>query len=106
MDSSDDSQVDIFASQATTKKKLFKTSSAPAPKTGQVIDYKWLIIFKWGGDIDYPFEVVALEDLRSCDYENTWLTGVMSPASRKKYRNLDIYPDFSISVFSKVEGRK
>ena len=108
MDSGEDSQVDIFATQPPTKKRKEKeiTSSAPVLHTKKPNDYvyKWLIIFRWGDDTDGPFEMVALDDLNPSEYEANWLTGIMSPKSRRKYRNLDIYPDFSVSVFAKVES--
>lgn len=102
---SDDSQSDIFATQVIKKKTKLQTSSAPVlkskPKTS-VFEYCWLIIFKWG-DADYPFELVSISDLEDKDFEKTWLTGILSPMSRKKYQDIGIYPDFSISVFAKVE---
>lgn len=107
-----DSQADIFATQvqekiAVAKKNMkasLKASSAPlmTNKKAPEYVYKWLIIFKWG-DIKYPFEAVAIQDLLPNEYEKTWLSAIMSPASRRRFRNLDIYPDFSVSIYAKIE---
>ena len=109
MDSTDyDSQADLFATQVPVKKKHFQTSSAPVLPVAKVLDYvyDWFIIFKWGGDIDFPFEEVNITEINNSDYDPAWLTGILSPKSRKRYRNFDIYPDFSVSVFAKVEKRE
>ena len=111
---SDDSQIDFFATQLPEKKSKLKSkvcsSSAPLltrqDSKAPSYEYLWLVIFKWGGDIDFPFEAVALTDLIPKDYDKTWLTGIMSPKSRRRYRDISIYPDFSISVFGKMEKGK
>ena len=109
MDSTDDSQTDIFATQVPPKKKVFKTSSAPPyrPSTHvQDLDYKWIIIFKWGGDIDFPFELVPVNVFGPDELSSNFLSGILSPLSRLKHREMSAYPDFSISIFAKVEKRK
>lgn len=112
MDSEDDSQCDIFASQVIEKKKkqVIKTSSsAPAYQpTKQALDleYKWIVIFKWGGNIDFPFELFPVEKFGSNEFNSTFLSGILSPLSRLKHREIAAYPDFSISFFGKVEKSK
>ena len=106
MDSTDDSQSDIFATQAPPKKKVFKTSSAPPYRPSahvQDLEYKWIIIFKWGGDIDFPFELVPVDRFGSDDLNSSFLSGILSPLSRLKHREMSAYPDFSVSIFAKVE---
>ena len=108
MDSSDyDSQTDIFSSQVSTK-KLKLSSSAPSfngPKSSDFV-YRWLIVFKWGGDIDCPFELMSVQHLQPGDMDPTFLTGILSPISRMKHRNFRHYPDFAISIYAKVEESK
>ena len=106
---SDDSQADIFATQVQVKKKEFKTLSAPlylGPKPPSNFSYDWLIIFMWGGDINNPFILLAVDDLEEGELDPKFLTGILSPASRLRHRNLSFYPDFSISIFAKIETRK
>lgn len=106
---SDDSQADIFATQLPNKKKEFQTSSAPlymGPKPPSNFVYTWLIIFKWGGDINNPFELLSVDDLEDGELDPKFLSGILSPTSRMRHRDLSFYPDFAISIFAKIEKCK
>ena len=107
MDSSDyDSQTDIFSLQVSTKLKTI--SSAPSYTGPKKLDYvyRWLILFKWGGDVENPFELMSVEHLQEGDIDPSFLTGILSPLSRMKHRNIGHFPDFAISIFGKVEESK
>lgn len=106
---SDDSQVDIFATQVPPKKKKeLRTLSAPlytGPNPSGYV-YPWLIIFRWGGDIGQPFVLFSVEELAEGELDPKILTGILSSTSRMKHRDLGFFPDFSISIFSKLEKCK
>ena len=105
---SDDSQVDIFATQIQTKKKHFQTSSGPAcpGKRPSDLMYSWLIIFRWGGDIDVPFDLMSVDDLKDGELDPKFISGLLTPMSRLRHRNLAHYSDFSVSIFGKMEKSK
>ena len=103
---SDDSQADIFATQVVPRKKEFRTFSAPlhlGSKATSTMSYDWLMIFMWGGDINNPFELFSVEDLEEGELDPKFLTGMLSPSSRMRHRDISFYPDFSISIVAKIE---
>lgn len=107
MASTDDSQLDFFASQVKMKKKkkrFFVTSSAPHPS--RKLEFPNLVLFKWGGNIDVPFELLPSKDIDPIDYDEKWFTTFLSPNSRFKKRELDNYPGCWISIFAKIEKSK
>lgn len=54
--------------------------------------------------MDCPFEIVSVSDIeKDLKYDPKWLTGILSPTSRKKKRDLDCCEKFKISLFSKLE---
>lgn len=92
---SDESQADIFAdTQIPTDDK----------RDHWVGIYPWLIIFLWGGQ-ENPFILKACVDMDS-DIDVNWLSGILSPKSRRKHRNVKKFPDFSVSIFGKVQKSK
>lgn len=103
---SDDSQVDFFATQKHEKRKEFITSSAPPLSEPTNFVYPWFAVFKWGGDIDHPFEILSVEDVEEGELDSKLLTGLLAPPSRLRHRELKCFPDFSISVFAKIESSK
>lgn len=100
---SDDSQADIFATQPPKNKTEFKTSSAPVYSP---YVYPWLVIFKWGGDIETPFNLFSVEDLVEGELDPKIISGILSTPSRIRPRDLSFFPDFSISIIAKVEKSK
>lgn len=102
----------MFASQQIKKAKKHKppiTSSAPQPSKSLaklMEQYPNLVFFKWGGDIHNPFELVKLESLNPNDIDTNWVCGILSEQSRKKHRDIKSFPDYLVSVFSKIEKRK
>lgn len=90
---SDESQVDLFANtQVKTDEK----------KDHWIGIYPWLILFLWGGQT-HPFLLKRSEDMDPDDIDVTWLSGILSPKSRLKHRNLKQYPDYSVSIFGKIQ---
>lgn len=85
---------------------LFENTQNPPPpppvcKDGK-LQYTSFIVFKWGGDVFCPFEIVGVSELDK-DVHPSWTSGVLSPKSRAKYRQLMYFPDYAVSMFSKIE---
>ena len=93
---SDNSQADIFAD---TQVKTYDK------KDHWVGVYPWLILFLWGGQSN-PFLLKSSLDMDSDDIDVTWLSGILSPKSRRKHRNLKMFPDFSVLIFGKFQKSK
>ena len=94
MSDSDASTADLFANSQKLQTKIRKSQ-------GQ-LDYPKMIFFKWVGKVECPFVIVDVADLDPLDVETNWMTGVLSPKSREKSRQIKSYKDFSVSVFAKV----
>ena len=102
MDLSDDSQQDMFANTQVQTRNEHVTDSNPDKWTDTDFEYPMLIIFRWGGQAD-PFILSFLVELDPEDVNVNWLNGILSPTSRCKHRNLKAFPDFSVSIYSKVQ---
>lgn len=102
MASSEDSQEDLFANTQIKTRTDHVTESSPNKWINtKNFDFPWLIMFLWGGQAN-PFVLVYLIELDPQDVDGKWLTGILSPKSRCKHRNVKFYPDFSVSIYGKV----
>ena len=103
--STDNSQDDMFYTQVRTnklkKKKKKLSSSAPLP--AREIEYPCLVVFKRGGNIEFPFELLELVEDDSQGVDKKWISGIMNSESRKRSRDLKCYPDFMVSIFCKIQ---
>ena len=103
MESSDDSQQDIFANTQiqTQTKNIHVSESNPHKWDNTNFEYPMLVLFLWNGQTD-PFVLVYLIEMDPQDVGEKWLSGILSPASRSKHRNLKMYPECGVSIFSKI----
>lgn len=102
---SDSSQVDLFADTQTETRNPHVTDTQPDKWVDTNFDFPWMILFQWSGQIN-PFVLVYLIELDPTDVDGKWLTGVLSPSSRCKHREMKLYPDHAISIFGKVHKGK
>lgn len=82
-----------------------KSVHSGASKDGK-LEYPKLIVYKWVGDVDSPFEIVTIDELDPNDVDSSWTAGVLSPKSRAKSQHLKCFPDHSVSIFGKIEKSK
>ena len=96
----DDSLNDMFhKSQSKLRKKLKAISVTAPPKLND--EFPVVIVFKWGGNSENPFELCDMSQLD--DVDTKLLNGILSPKSRQKQRRVEAYPEFSVSIFSKID---
>lgn len=105
MDSSDDSQQDIFADTQIPTKNSHVSESNPHKWENTNFEYPMLVLFLWNGQKN-PFVLVYLIELDPQDVGEKWMSAILSPASRAKHRNLKMFPEFGVSVFSKIHKSK
>lgn len=105
MDSSDDSQEDIFANTQVPTTNIHVNDKNPNQWETTNFEYPMLVLFLWSGNLN-PFILVCLIDLDPEDVDEKWLSGVLSPTSRSKLRHLKMYPEFGVSIFGKIHKSK
>ena len=81
------------------KKADFITSSLPANND---LQYNFIALFKWGGDINTPFEMVPVDDVKE-DVDRKLIAGILPDKGRCKLRKISIFPNFSVSIVFKLE---
>lgn len=91
-----DSQPDMFANTQANPEPMDITKN---------FEFPWLILFLWSGQSE-PFTMVPLIDLDPLDIDSKWLSAILSSKSRCKHRHFKNYPDFAVSIFSKVHISK
>ena len=95
-----DSLDDLFENtQASAAQDLEKE---PEKWKGYDLEYPWLIIFSWGEEMN-PFILLTLIEIDPSGIDSQWLSGLLSPASRCKHRNLKMFPDTAVSIFAKIQ---
>lgn len=102
---SDDSQADLFANTQVVTRNKHVTEERPDQWADKNFEYPMLILFQWGGQTS-PFILMSLLQLDPRDIDGSWLTGILSPASRRKHRNVRFFSDYKVSIFGKVQKRK
>ena len=102
---SDDSQQDVFANTQVPSKNVHVNENNPHKWENTDFDYPMLVLFLWNGQIN-PFVLVYLIELDPEDVGEKWLSAILSPASRAKHRVLKMYPEFGVSIFSKLHKSK
>ena len=102
---SDDSQQDIFINTQISTKNPNVNDDNPHKWENTNFEYPMVVLFLWNGQID-PFILVYVIELDPEDVDEKWLSGILSPASRLKHRNLKMYPEFGVSIFCKIQKSK
>lgn len=103
---------DMFAPESQCQEREFQTTSAPLISDKGLglnpsdYEYLWLIIFKASQVKDGPFDIVAVEDLLNDHlFDPKWMTGILSPTSRMRYRELSELRE-PVRLFAKIEKSK
>lgn len=107
--STDDSLDDLFLSQPQVnklKKKKTSRMSSSAPLKARENEYPCLVVFKRNGTFQSPFELLDIVEDRSKDIDKKWLSGVLNTESRIRCRDLKCYPEYKVSIYSKIDNRK
>lgn len=98
---SESSQTDIFADTQVPERNNYVSEANPDEWIEADFTYPRLILFCWGGQSE-PFILTPLVELHPSDINMKWLTGLLSPLSRRKHRNFRNFQDFSASIFGKI----
>lgn len=101
------SQIDMFASQSPIKKGKMVRAGVKLPPTcpARLCFFKWLLCFDWDEEEEKPFQVYPVSKFGN-EIKESWIQGVLSPASRRKKIRLEILENQTISLFGKIESSK
>lgn len=100
---SDDSQTDLFANTQIPTKNSHVNANNQWDTSN--LEYPMVVLFLWNGQMN-PFVLVDLTDLEPEDVDEKWLSGILSPVSRLKHRNMKMFPEFGVSLYAKIQKRK
>lgn len=101
-----DSQVDLFASQPVqpvldqVEIDLSAPSSSCPPRLGQ--SSKWVIVFEWDEGVEEVFKVYLISYFGS-EIQESWITSVLSSASRQKKLKFSRLEGKTVSLFGKID---
>ena len=105
MDETAASQEDLFANTQVESTNPHVSNDKPDEWADTNFDYPYLILFCWDGETN-PFMLVPLTEIDPRDIDWKWLSGILSPKSRCKLRKMTQFPDYSVSIFGKVQRSK